>query len=133
MALVYWLMVIAAWTARGAIGGLAGRVFFILTLGAVIVAANLRLHLWFTSRFYPAELRWLRARVARWIHTADWVFAIALIGGSLLLGDGGSALSILLLSFGIGTAVAFLFMEPATTRAAFRTSSTAPTQPSPRN
>ena len=133
VALVYWLMVIAAWTARGAIGGLAGRVFFILTLGAVIVAANLRLHLWFTSRFYPAELRWLRARVARWIHTADWVFAIALIGGSLLLGDGGSALSILLLSFGIGTAVAFLFMEPATTRAAFRTSSTAPTQPSPRN
>ena len=63
-ALTYWLMVIAAWNARGLIGGTAGRVLFIATLAAVIVAANLRLHLWFTSRFYPGELEWLRPRVA---------------------------------------------------------------------
>ena len=36
----------------------------------------------------------------------------------------GSPLAILLLSFGIGAAVAFLVIEPATTRAAFRTSKT---------
>ena len=93
------------------------------TLAAVIVAANLRLHLWFTSRFYPGELQWLRARVARWIHGADWLFALSLVAGALLVGDEGSAVAILLLAFGIGAAVAFLVIEPATTRAAFRSSS----------
>src|SRR5262249_46630190 len=48
-ALIYWVMVIPAWYARGHIGGTWGRVFFITMLAAVIVAANLRLHLWFTS------------------------------------------------------------------------------------
>jgi predicted Ser/Thr protein kinase len=119
-ALTYWLMVIPVWSARGLIGGLPGRMVFIVTLAAVIVAANLRLHLWFTSRFYPSELKWLRARVGRWIHAADWVFAATLVLAALLLGDERSALAVLLLSFGIGAAVAFLVIEPATTRAAFR-------------
>ena len=122
-ALTYWLMVIAAWNARGLIGGLTGRVVFIATLAAVIVAANLRLHLWFTSRFYPAELKWLRGRVARWIHLADWLFVGSLAIGALLVGDERSPLAILLLGFSIGAAIAFLVIEPATTRAAFRTSS----------
>ncbi len=51
-ALIYWVMVIPAWYARGHIGGIRGRLFFITLLASVIVAANLRLHLWFTSRFY---------------------------------------------------------------------------------
>jgi hypothetical protein len=119
-ALLYWLMVIPAWTARTLIGGATGRVIFIATLASVIVAANLRLHLWFTSRFYPEELTWLRTRVARWIQGADWLLVIALLGGGLLVGDDRSPLAILLLSFGVGAAVAFLFIEPATTRAAFR-------------
>lgn len=119
-ALTYWMMVPAAWQARGVIGGSTGRALFIVTLAAVIVAANLRLHLWFTSRFYPRELAWLRARVARWIGAADWVYALALIGAALLLGDEQSPLAVLLLSFGIGSGVAFLFIEPATARAAFR-------------
>jgi hypothetical protein len=123
VALTYWLMVIAAWNARGLIGGMAGRVVFISTLAAVIVAANLRLHLWFTSRFYPAELKWLRGRVARWIHIADWVFAGSLVIGALLIGDERSPFAILLFGFGIGAAIAFLVIEPATTRAAFRSSS----------
>ena len=119
-ALTYWLMVIPAWTARGVLGGWTGRAVFITTLAAVIVAANLRLHLWFTSRFYPGELRWLRARVSPWIHAADWVFVLTLVAGSLLIGDEGSPLAMLLLSFGIGAGVVFLVVEPATTRAAFR-------------
>jgi hypothetical protein len=122
-ALAYWLMVIPAWSARALIGGTAGRLFFILLLAAVIVAANLRLHLWFTSRFYPAELRWLRARVARWIAGADWLFSMVLIGGGLLIGDDRAPLAVLLLSAGIGACVVFLVIEPATTRAAFRKSS----------
>jgi len=35
-------------------------------LAAAIIAVTLRLHLWFTSRFYPAELGWARARAMGW-------------------------------------------------------------------
>jgi hypothetical protein len=120
VALVYWLMVIPVWSARGVIGGWVGRTMFVAILAAVIVAANLRLHLWFTSRFYPAELRWLRGRVARWVHAADWTFALVLVAAGLVIGEQSAPLAILMLSFGIGAGVAFLFIEPATTRAAFR-------------
>jgi hypothetical protein len=82
--LTYWLMVIPAWTARGIIGAMPGRAFFLITLVAVIVAANLRFHLWFTSRFYPTELPWVRIRSGRWIRAADWVFAASLIAGGIL-------------------------------------------------
>jgi anaerobic C4-dicarboxylate transporter len=99
---------------------MAGRAVFILALFAVVVAANLRLHLWFTSRFYPDEFDWLHARVGRWIHGADWIFAVTMAAGGLLLGDQRAPLAILLIAFGVGAGVAFLVIEPATTRAAFR-------------
>ncbi len=125
-ALLYWLMLIPAWRSRELIGGGWGRAVFFLTLAAVVVAANLRLHLWFTSRFYPAERRWARRRVRRWIAVGDWTFAAALVSGGLLIGDKHSPLMVLLISFGIGAAVAFVLIEPVTTRAAFKTSNTPP-------
>jgi anaerobic C4-dicarboxylate transporter len=88
-------------------------------LGSVIVAANLRLHLWFSSRFYDSELTWVHGRSSRWIRVADWVFAAALIAGGVLIRDAGSPLSILLPSVGIGAVVAFTLIEPVTARAAF--------------
>jgi predicted Ser/Thr protein kinase len=121
---VYWLMVLPAWRARELLGSPWGRTFFIVTLVSVIVAANLRLNLWFTSRFYPAELRWTRRRVGRWIRAADWVFAITLTAGGLAIGDEGSAIAVLLISVAIGSVVAFLVIERVTTRAAFRTLTT---------
>jgi predicted Ser/Thr protein kinase len=120
-ALIYWVMVIPAWYARGHIGGVWGRAFFITMLAAVIVAANLRLHLWFTSRFYESELTWVHDRSGRWIRAADWVFAAALIAGGVLISE-RSALSIVLPSVAIGAVVAFLLIEPVTTRAAFGSS-----------
>jgi serine/threonine protein kinase len=119
-ALVYWLMTVPAWRARDAIGGEWGRAFFVAILIAVIVAANLRLHLWFTSRFYPAQLRWVRRRTPRWIRAADWVFVATLAVGAVLMGDRGSALAALLLAVSVGTALAFLVIEPVTARAAFK-------------
>ena len=124
VALVYWLMIIPAWRARELLGAPWGRAFFVITLVAVIVAANLRLNLWFTSRFYPGELRWARRRVGRWIRAADWVFALSLITGGLVIGDEGSPVAVLLISVAIGTVVAFLVIERVTTRAAFRSSPT---------
>lgn len=118
-ALVYWIMVVPMWTARGLIGGLPGRAFFIVGLASVIVSANLRLHLWFTSRFYPGELPWVRARAVRWVTAADWGFTLTLVVGGLLIGE-RSPLAVLLIAVGIGTALAFLVIEPVTERAAFR-------------
>jgi hypothetical protein len=105
------------------VGGLPGRLIFLVTLAAIIVSANIRLHLWFTSRFYPGELPWVRARTARWVNAADWVFSLALVAAGLLVGDTGDTtapLATLLIAFGIGTAVVFLVVEPVTERAAFR-------------
>ena len=118
-ALIYWLMVIPAWYARGHIGGAWGRAFFITTLAAVIVAANLRLHLWFTSRFYENELSFVRARSSRWLRAGDWIFATALVAGGLLIEDERSPLAVVLPSVAVGAVVAFLLIEPVTARAAF--------------
>jgi predicted Ser/Thr protein kinase len=120
-ALIYWMMALPVWRARGLIGGLPGRAIFLIALAAIIVSANVRLHLWFTSRFYPAELPWVRARTARWVTAADWVVSLALIGAGLLVGDESAPLAVLLVAFGIGIAVVFLVVEPVTERAAFRT------------
>jgi predicted Ser/Thr protein kinase len=120
-AAVYWLMTIPAWFARGLIDPPWGRTLFIVTLVSVIVAANLRLHLWFTSRFYPAELRWARRRVHRWIRAADWVFVAALAAAGILVGETDTPIAVLLLAVSIGTALAFLLIERVTARAAFRT------------
>lgn len=119
-ALVYGLMAIPLWSARGVIGGMAGRGLFFVALAAIVVSASLRLHRWFTSRFYASELLAVRRRTARWVGVADWVFAASLAASGLLVGDARAALSTLLLSVGIGTAVVVLFVEPVTARAAFR-------------
>ena len=121
-ALVYSAMVVPAWYARGLIGGWQGRTFFIALVATVVVATTARLHLWFTSRFYPGELEWVHQRSSRWIRTADWLFAVTLIAGGILIGDEQSPLAIVLPSVAIGAVVAFLLIEPVTTRDAFKRS-----------
>jgi serine/threonine protein kinase len=123
IAVLYWLMTWPAWKGRQVVGGPLGRALFIATLVAVIVAATLRLHLWFTSRFYPAELRWARGRAGIWIRLADWLFVASLAASGILVED-RSPVAILLLAIAVGAAIAFLVIERATARAAFRTSTT---------
>jgi hypothetical protein len=121
-ALVYAVMVIPAWYARGQIGGWQGRGFFIALVATVVVATAARLHLWFTSRFYPGELDWVHRRSGRWIRVADWLFAATLVVGGLLIADERSPLAIVLPSVAVGAVVAFLLIEPVTTRDAFKRS-----------
>ena len=121
-ALVYAVVVVPAWYARGQIGGWQGRTFFIALVATVVVATTARLHLWFTSRFYPAELDWVHRRSSQWIRIADWLFAATLAVGGLLIGDERSPLAIVLPSIAIGAVVAFLLIEPVTTRDAFKRS-----------
>ncbi len=117
-ALLYWFMLWPAWHVHRWIGGW-GLLFFLLTLGSVIVAANLRLHLWFSSRIYPDELAGQRAEVGAWIRWADWAFAAALAAGGVSLGDSRAGWAVLLFAFAVGSVVAFLIIEPTTARAAF--------------
>ena len=118
-AIVYWAMVWPAWHLHRAIGA-GGLLFFFAMLAAVVVSANLRIHLWFSSRVYPEHLAAQRADTSRWIRFADCAFVALLVAGGLMLGERQAAWATLLISVGVGTAVAFLMIEPATTRAAFR-------------
>lgn len=120
---VYGLMMIPLWSARALIGSTAGRALFVLGLAAAIVAAILRLHLWFSSRFYASELTWGQRRASPVLVIADSVFAFSLVAMGWLVGDTREALAILLIAVGIGSAVAFLVIEPVTARAAFRDTS----------
>jgi Protein kinase domain len=117
-ALVYWAMVWPAWHVHNWLGR-AGVVAFFAMLGSVIVAGNLRMHLSFTARALPSELEHQRARVRRWIRLGDYGFTAAMLAIGLAIADAHTAWGALFLSMGLGAAIVFLVVEPATARAAF--------------
>ena len=119
VSIVYAVMVWPTWLARNVIGGQAGNAVFVTVLAAAIVAVTLRLHLWFTSRFYPAELGWARSRETGWMLVSDAIFAIALIVAGVLVGDARPALAVIEIAVAVGVAAAFAVIEPVTARAAF--------------
>ena len=118
-AMAYWFMVWPVWHVHRS-WGRAGLFFFFATLAAVVVAANLRLHLFFSSRVHPEDLAEQRADEARWIRAADIAFALLLIIGGIALPEDRAGWAALFISFGIGSALAALFIEPSTARAAFK-------------
>ena len=120
VSVVYAGMLWPTWIARDVIGGRQGNAVFVAVLAAAIVGVTLRLHLWFTSRFYPAELGWARGRATGWMLASDALFAAALVIAGALVGDARPAVSALEIAVGIAAASAFALIEPATTRAAFR-------------
>ncbi len=126
VAIVYSVMVWPTWIARNAIGGREGNAVFVAVLAAAIIAVVLRLHLWFTSRFYPAELGWARVRAMGWMLASDALFATALVVAGVLIGDSQPALAVIEIAVGIAAASAFALIEPATTRAAFRVQDSVP-------
>ncbi len=118
VALAYWFMVWPSWHVH-AWTGRYGVLLFLATLAIVIVGGNTRLHLWFTSRTYPSELATQRANVAQLVRTADILFAVIMVGTGLALAGDHAGWSALFVAFGLGAALAFLVIEPATARAAF--------------
>jgi predicted Ser/Thr protein kinase len=118
-AATYWAMVWPVWHVHRSFGR-AGLFFFFATLAAVVVSANLRLHLWFSSRVYPEDLPAHRADVSRWIWWADIAYVALLVAGGIALPEDRAGWAAVLISVGVGSTVAFLLIEPATARAAFR-------------
>jgi hypothetical protein len=120
VAAVYGLLIYQAAMIQGAMPRLAGRAVFFSVLSVGVAGASMRLHLWFTSRVYPALLGKQRKRVTRWLRLADLVLGALAIAATIVLADeypvragvlGGTAVAVL---------VAALVIEPATTHAAFR-------------
>jgi hypothetical protein len=114
----YYGMLYPAWRVKQWLGGVEGSLLFFPVLIAVGIAANLRLHLWFTSRFYISELPDQRRKASRWIRWADWLFAIMLAASAIRIHAMHAIIATLLMSVAIGSMVAFLLIEPTTTRAA---------------
>lgn len=117
-ALAYWSMAWPAWEVHRWTGRY-GVLTFLATIILIVVAANLRLHLWFTARTYPSELAAERARVARGIRAADWGFALLMMATGLVIADAHTGWGALFVAFGLGSALGFLVIEPATARATF--------------
>ena len=119
VALCYWGMLWPAWSVHRWTGRY-GTLLFLGTLVIVIVGGFLRLNLGFTSRTYPSELNEQRANVAQWVRAADILFSVIMVATGLAIADEHTGWGALFISFGIGAALAFAIIEPATARAAFR-------------
>jgi hypothetical protein len=120
----YALLLIPAWLARRlvsgpTISGLAGSWLFALVLVAGIAAITLRLHLLFVSRAGARAVEGQHNDSGRWLRAADLTFAAGLIVSGLFVENRQAALAVLLIAAGAAAAVAALFIEPATSRAAF--------------
>ncbi len=118
VALGYYLMVWPAWHVHKWTGGY-GVLTFLATLAIVVIGGNVRLHLWFTARTYPDELGSQLANVGRLVRAADVAFSLMMLATGLVIADSHTGWGALFVSFGLGGALAFLVIEPATARAAF--------------
>jgi eukaryotic-like serine/threonine-protein kinase len=114
----YYGMIYPLWRVKQWLGGVEGSLIFFPALVAVGVAANLRLHLWFTSRFYPSELAGQRRKTAFWVRGADWLFVLLLAVTAVRIHTIHAIIATLLMSVSIGALVAFSLIEPTTTNAA---------------
>ncbi len=119
VSVLYGLTLYPLWLARGSIPGGWGLATFVTAVAIVGVAANLPLHLWFTSQVYPAELAEQRRRSSAWKRLADAAFAGLLLAVGAALAPGDGLWAAFFITIAISSAVIARVMEPATTRAAF--------------
>ena len=116
---VYSLMLVPVWHLRNELSGPWGTLLFLSLVAAVGVSVTLRLHLLFTSHSYPAELTAQRGRAAWPTRASDLIFALLLLLVAALNLRANPAVTALLVAVAVGSVIASLVIEPATTRAAF--------------
>jgi serine/threonine protein kinase len=112
-------LLIPLWLARVALDGRAGLALFVVGLSAAMVAAVLRLHLWFLVRLDAAE--WRRSPSRRLIRAGDGIFVTALLLGGIAIPalTTNNVLGLVLIASAVAVFLAFAIIEPATARAAF--------------
>lgn len=116
--LAYGIVLYFLWAGRDWLPGPAGQWLFLAGLTGALTANTLRLHLWFTSRFYPEEWNTQRQSVWIWNRLADFLLGIVLLLAGARHLDTHPDLSALFLGSAIAVLIAFTIIEPATTRAA---------------
>jgi serine/threonine protein kinase len=93
---------------------------FLAGLVAALVAGTLRMHLWFTRRWYPSEWIAQRKHSAIWIRIADAGFVAIQLAAAFSIATDRPRLAALFVGAAVAALLAFTIIEPATTRAAFR-------------
>ena len=119
ISMMYVLLMYPAWRVRSWLPPPWGTVFLLGTLGCAAAATTLRLHLWFTSRFYPAELTTERRLVRVWIRCSDAGLTLSLLIAVFGIATEHQAIAMLFITVAVATALASFVIEPATTRAVF--------------
>jgi eukaryotic-like serine/threonine-protein kinase len=114
----YYGMLYPLWFVKHNVPIIEGSLYFFPAVVAVGVAANLRFHLWFTSRFYKAELSDQLRKVSRWIRWADWVFVLELAAAAVRMHEKHAVYATVCMAVAIGALVGFLLIEPTTLKAA---------------
>jgi hypothetical protein len=119
-AAAYLGLLVPLWYARDAIDRTYGLPLFLVALAAVLAATSLRLHLWFTVRWYPTERIVQERRSRPWVRLADITFVGAIVLMMAATMTSHNRIAVLLVAAAVGVVVSFAIVEPATTRAAFR-------------
>ena len=119
ISLVYGLTLFPIWRVREWMPDGWGLFAFIATVTVVGAAANLRLHLWFTSRVYPEQLAEQRRRSASWKRLTDTTFAVLLLTTAAVIAPDHNGWAAFFIGLAITGVLSARVMEPATTRAAF--------------
>jgi hypothetical protein len=119
MSAVYAAMLYPAWRARTWLPPPWGIVLLFAVSSCAVVAATLRLHLWFTARFYPSELLFQRMRLSPWIRWCDMALAGCQFVAAFAIVSDHTEFAMLELIVAVAIVVASLVIEPATTTAAF--------------
>jgi predicted Ser/Thr protein kinase len=114
----YYGMLIPLWWVKQRLPGFEGTLYFFPTLIAVGIAANLRFHFWFTSRYYVDELREQRSKAGRWVRAGDILFASMMTICAVRVHSEHAIMATLLMAAAVSSVVAFLLIEPVTARAA---------------
>lgn len=108
------------WLARGRIEGRIGLAIFVVALLSTVTACVLRLHLWFAASSLPDEWRAQREQSHPWLRLAEVLLVAALATAGIGVIEETVVLGSLLVSAAVAVLLSFTFIEPATTRAAFR-------------
>jgi hypothetical protein len=118
-AVVYLLLLVPLWFAHEAFAPPYGLALFLTGLAAVLTATSLRLHLWFTVRWYPAERHAQAHRAHLWLRLSDVLFVLTMVAMVAATMSAHSRLAVILVAAAVTVLVSFAIVEPATSRAAF--------------
>jgi serine/threonine protein kinase len=119
ISMLYVLMMYPVWRVRVWLAAPWGTLFVLAMLACAATSTTLRLHVWFTSRYYPPELEAERRKAGAWTRSCDAAITLLLLAATFRLGLDHQLIAMLFVTVAIGIALASFVIEPTTTRAAF--------------